>query len=185
MKCHKISNDIMSYPWPESSAKLLAGATGSHAKEGKTTIIPEKILASLFNEAVGVLEQKEVLLTVRDELARIVKLHCHLCITQIWFKQTTWLKQQGYTASLRQQTKKCNELRDACMIIVLTLSGCRAHELAYMNNGSVYSSEDDKGNRYLWMRSTSTKTYTGTTEWMIPKLVKQALDVAELWVKPL
>ena len=179
------SNDIMSHPWPDSSAKLLAGATGSHAKEGKTKIIPEKILTSLFNEAVGVLGQKEVLLTVRDELARIAKLHCHLCITQIWFKQTTWLKQQGYTASLRQQTKKCDELRDACMIIVLTLSGCRAHELAYMNNGSVYSSEDDKGNRYLWMRSTSTKTYTGTTEWMIPKLVKQALDVAELWVKPL
>ena len=179
------SNDRMPHPWPDSSAKLLAGATGSHAKEGKTKIIPKDILIHLFNEAVAVLEQKETLLAVQNELVRIAELHRHLCATQIWLKQTTWLKQQGYTASLRQQTKKCDELRDACMIIVLALSGCRAHELAYINNGSVYGTQDDEDNNYLWMRSTSTKTYAGATEWMIPKLAKQALEVAELWAQPL
>lgn len=185
---HEMSQDTkdkMSHPWPDSSATLLAGACGSHPKEGKTKIIPENILIQLFNEAVAVLEQKEILLAVRNKLTRIAESNRHLCITQIWKKQTTWLKQQGYKASLRQQTKKCDELRDACMIIVLTLSGCRAHELAYINNGCVYSTEDNEDNHYLWMRSTSTKTYAGATEWMIPKLAKQALDIAECWAQPL
>jgi len=124
-------------------------------------------------------------LAERNTLSRIAELHSPLCITKLWHKQTTWLKQQGYVASLRQHAKKCNELRDACMIIVLTLSGCRAHELAYINNGSVYSTKDGKGNTYLWMRSTSTKTYAGKTEWMIPRLAKQALEIAELWAQPL
>lgn len=179
------SDDIMPHPWPESSAKLLAGATGSHAKEGKTKIIPENILTQLFSAAAAIIEQKETLLTTRNQLAFIAELNQHLCKTQIWVKQTTWLEKQGHMASLRQQTKKCDELRDACMIIILTLSGCRAHELAYINNGSVYNTQDNEGNKYFWMRSTSTKTYAGKTEWLIPELAKRALEIAECWAQPL
>jgi hypothetical protein len=187
---HEISKklndvDIMQHPWPDSSATFLSGVTGVYSKEAKTKIIPEDVLTRIFKEAVALLDQADQLLIVRNELENIASSHKNLSHVQVLVRQSRWLEKNGYSNKIKGQLKKQADLRTACIIITLTLTGCRAHELGYINNNSVYSTEDSDGNCYLWMRSISTKTNIGETEWMIPKIVKRALEVAEILAKPL
>jgi hypothetical protein len=69
--------------------------------------------------------------------------------------------------------------------VIASLSGCRNHELAYLRTNSYYSTEDAQGNRRWWMRSRSTKTYEGATEWLVPEAAVAALRVMDRWAAPL
>jgi len=67
---------------------------------------------------------------------------------------------------------------------VASLSGCRNHELAYVQSGACYRTEDDDGEIYWWMRSQSDRTGTGKTEWMVPEAAVEALRVMDRWAVP-
>eukprot|EP00952_Eustigmatos_sp_NYUAD-ZCMA_P002920 12753-Eustigmatos_ZCMA.PRE.1 len=75
-------------------------------------------------------------------------------------------------------------VRTACYVVVASLSGCRNHELGFLRSNAIYSEETDKGERYWWMRSTSTKTDEGATEWMIPEAAVTAIRIMERWAAP-
>jgi integrase len=161
------------HPWPESSAWVLAGAN-KELREGKTVCIPDDILMPLFQQAWKLVESGVYLLNLRDNKDRIVEL--------------------GWTESLAKLNERLLDLCTACYIILAVTSGCRNHELAYLKNDPDhpdranrhpwYSTEDEEGVHYWWMRSRSDKTHTGDTEWMIPAKAVDALKVMERWALP-
>lgn len=171
------------HPWPESSARHLAGLTGRNLGS-KTPLIPDDVFTTLFQTAWTLVRHGDELLDLRDGLddlaASLKGTSRHL------FKKALnrHLKQRGWEGGLRKFTGALNELRTACYIVVASLSGCRNHELAYVQSGACFSSEID-GEIYWWMRSQSDKTGEGKTEWMIPTAAVEALRVMEKWALPL
>lgn len=161
------------HPWPESSAWLLSGSN-KEPKLGKTQCIPDDMLAILFQKAWELIDSAEYLLNLRDNKDRLVEL--------------------GWTEGLAKLNKRLQDLRSACYIVLAITSGCRNHELAYIKNDPEnpdpgkrhpwYSTQDDEGIRYWWLRSRSDKTHIGDTEWMIPEKAVEALKVMERWAIP-
>lgn len=174
---------MLSHPWPDSSAMHLAGLTGQR-RSSKTPLIPDDVFSALFQEAWILVQDGNILLDQREELDQLAtSLHS---IPRHHYKKAMnhRLEQLGWKGGLRKFTATLNELRTACYIVIASLSGCRNHELAYVQNGAYYSSEDDEGQVYWWMKSRSDKTGEGATEWMIPEAAVEALRIMERWAAP-
>lgn len=180
------------HPWPDTSAAHLAHRTGAGmgVRKGSTPLIPDDVFTTLFRRAWSVVENGGRLLDIRDEWRTIASER-----GQNWdfsakqYQLTCFVKPRGWR-SAGAFSRALQELRTACYIIVASLSGCRNHELAFVQNGSCYStsaasSDDaDSTESYWWMRSQSTKTGAGNTEWMIPEAAVTALCIMERWAKP-
>lgn len=180
---HYSSMPFLMHPWPESSAKHLAGLTG-RLKHGKTPVMPDDVFTTLFQQAWTVVQAGRGLLALRDEVdeltqsidskSRVAKLNA---IRKL-------IKPQGWH-NWREYSKGLTRLRTACYIVIASLSGCRNHELSYLKSDATYSTEGEDGEVYWWMRSQSDKSGVGLTEWMIPELAVEAIRVMELWAIPL
>jgi hypothetical protein len=166
-------NPMPGHPWPESSAWILSGSSKEPIL-GKTLSIPDNILTPLFQQSWELVGNSNHLFNLRDNKDRIEEL--------------------GWTEGLAKLNERLLDLRSACYIVLAVTSGCRNHELAYIKNDPDnpdpakrrpwYSTQDDEGISYWWLRSRSDKTYTGDTEWMIPDKAVEALRVMERWAKP-
>jgi len=177
------------HPWPDSSALHLSGQTGKGKMTGKskTLIIPDEQLKPLMQEAMQRIEQAHSLLPLRDEImlqrAQLKAQVISGCNSSRKLNHT--LKQSGYNGNLTQFNSEVQVIQSACMIVILTLSGIRVHELGNLKNDSWYFIEDDDGEKTYWMKSRSDKTDEGDCEWLIPEVVTQALDVAQAYAAPL
>jgi len=69
-------------------------------------------------------------------------------------------------------------------IIILTFSGIRIHELCAIETDA-YRIEDNEEDIYYWLKSHSSKTDEGYTEWLVPEIVVKAIEVQKAYVKPL
>lgn len=164
---------IKQHPWPESSTLDLSGAKGAIA-ESKTPIIPDEDMVKLFQSSLNLVSQGNHYLDLLDN------------------RDT--LKELGWNKGFRKLQEKVTDLRTACYIVLAISSGCRNHELAYLKNNPLhpdpskrhpwYSTVDEDGIQYWWMRSRSEKTYAGDTEWMINEKAVEALQIMERWAAP-
>lgn len=171
--------DAMPHPWPESSATHLAGRTGpNHPRlHGVITqIIPDSILGPMFSSAVGWLDRADEILTIRDQI-------------QCWMEQghsyelmARHLNKLGWTMSEARAAEQ--HLQSACMAIILTTSGIRVSELCSLRNGCAYTTQDEQGDFFNWMRGTSYKTGEGACEWLVSEVTHRAIAVAERVAKP-
>ncbi len=177
------STPIPSHPWPESSAVYLAGQTGS-SRRSKTPLIPDEVFTTLFQEAYTPVRRGDALLDLRDALAAVAASREGESHNTINAAKNRHLKAQGWKGGLKAFNETLLELRTACYIVVASLSGCRNHELAYVQTGACYRTEDDEGEVYWWMRSQSDKTGAGKTEWMVPEAAVAALRVMDRWAVP-
>jgi len=183
------TSDMMPFhPWPESTALRLSGIIGSAgARAGfkaKTPLIPDDVLVVLFQKAWTIIENSERLFDLRDRVSVFDTGSEVVPPTTINGWKNAELARHGWNAGLRELTTALLEIRTACYIVVATLTGCRNHEMANVKRGSYYSTVDDDGLRYWWMRSESSKTYEGRTEWMVPEAAVTALRVMERWSTP-
>jgi len=179
-------------PWPDSSASYLAGLTGQGVLKAKTLVIPDDIWQTLFqpaserlNQAGDLFELKEQVESIRAEWRS--KKWGSNCISR---KVKPLLKEAGYNG-LKDFNSAYLEIQESAIIVILSLSGVRVHELCYLKplaglgNRCWYATEDDDGEKTYWMASRSDKTGEGETEWMIPELARKALDVAQRYAIPL
>lgn len=172
------SGDPMPHPWPESSASHLAGLTGQgRVQEAKTEIIPDDILGPLFQSAVDWLDRA-------DEIIRV-----HVQIED-WKSEgrgqkfiQTRLKKLGWTEG--DVSKAERHLQTACMCIVLITSGIRVSELLSLENQCAFTTQDDQGEPFHWMRGVSYKTGAGACEWLVAEITHRALGVAGRLAGPL
>ena len=176
---------IVQHPWPDSSARHLAGYNDEDREGGsKTPLIPDEIFARLFKGAWDIVQGAGHVLDLRDELAKVAASHSGLARYGLNKRKNQVLKTFGWDGGLPMLNTKLIEIRTACYIVIASLSGCRNHEVAFLQSEAYYSTEDDEGERYWWMRSRSTKTDENDTQWMIPEAAVSALKIMERWAKP-
>ncbi|SFP45862.1 hypothetical protein SAMN05216229_12823 [Geopseudomonas sagittaria] len=170
------------HPWPETSAKAMAGLTGD-VRGGKTPLIPDDVFCTLFERADQQVERGKPLLDLRDALDALAaqrKGHSEGVIRA----KNRHLDAHGWEGGLRAFNMALNDLRTACYIVLASTSGCRNHELANVQSGAHHRTQDDDGNVFHWMRSRSDKTDAGVHDWMIPKAAVRALRLMERWAAP-
>ncbi|WP_233874468.1 hypothetical protein [Paraburkholderia adhaesiva] len=179
--CDRMPN----HPWADTSASYLAGIVGPGRddSENKTPLIPDDVFTILFQRAWGIVDGGNQLLDIRDEIDDIGSRSRHLSIAGVKKRKNRALKLRGWSGGLASLETALLELRTACYVVVASLSGCRNHELAFLQSASYYSTKQD-GDVYWWMRSKSTKTGEGVTEWMIPEAVVTALKIMDRWALP-
>ncbi|WP_339540136.1 integrase [Pseudomonas sp. RA_5y_Pfl1_P24] len=179
------TNDrIPQHPWPETSAKAMAGLIGNSAQPSKTPLIPDDVFCTLFEQAHQQVERGEQLLDLRDALNTESTRRTGQAASSIIQAKNRHLDAVGWKGGLRAFIKTLINLRTACYIVLASTSGCRNHELANLHSGSHHRTQDDDGTVYHWMRSRSDKTDTGIHDWMIPEAAVRALRVMERWAAP-
>jgi len=172
------SGDPMPHPWPESSAKHLAGLTGQNQiQEASTEIIPDAILGPLFQLATEWLDRVDEIVILRVQV-------------ESWRSegQSQWgiqsrLKKLGWTLSDIRTAEM--HLQTACMCIVLITSGIRVSELLSLGNQCAFKTQDEQGEPFHWMRGVSYKTKAGACDWLVAEITHRALAVGERIARPL
>lgn len=176
-----------SFPWPDDSAWSLAGLTGSKRESGyrggKTPLIPDKEFAAIFQAAWKVVVEAPNLLDLRDKLDSVDTDKTMSRHTR-WSKRRKILEENGWMSGADSFDSAVVRIRSACYIVIASLSGCRNHELAFLHANACYRTIDNDGETYWWMRSVSTKTGEGRTEWMIPLAASEALKIMDRWAIP-
>lgn len=138
------ADDAMAaHPWPGTSATHLAGLTGlgSGYRGGQTPVMPDEVFTTLFQRAWSLVEDADALLDLRDELLVVRQASGRgIKISAMNAAEHRFVRSRGWpgTSAFREAL---HELRTACYIIVASLSGCRNHELAFIEAGACYSSE--------------------------------------------
>jgi integrase len=175
-------------PWPGASAELLAGLRGdarvTRLAEGRTPLIPDDVFARIFQTAWREVLGADKLLGLRDGLDRIDAERLGQHAKTISDAKRRYLVQNNWEGGLTTFNPSLLSIRTACYIVVASLTGCRNHEIAFIQSDACYRAEDDEGETYWWMRSRSTKTGEGNTEWMAPEAVVTALRAMDRWAKP-
>lgn len=174
-----------SHPWPESSAMHISGYSKSRRSDRKTPLIPHEQFAQLFQAAWALVQHADYLLALRDALAEIERAAHGLSRLTVNARKTKSLEGLGWSEGIKTLQVELTRLRTACYIVIASLSGCRIHELAFLRAGCCYSTEGSDGVPYWWMRSRSSKTDEGHTEWMVPEAAVTAIKVMERWSAPL
>ncbi|PIO94360.1 integrase [Pseudomonas syringae] len=174
---------IPHHPWPDTSAKTMAGRLGM-PQEVATPLIPDDVFCPLFEEAHQQVEKGRLLLDLRDDLDSFVSKTGTQKTHDIIRSKNQHLLHMGWEGGLRKFNRSLLDLRTACYIVLASTSGCRNHELANLQSGAHRRTEDDDGTVYHWMRSESEKTDEGTHDWMIPEVAVRAIRVMERWAKP-
>jgi hypothetical protein len=178
------TNDpIPRQPWPDTSARALAGRASLQSEAGKTPLMPDEVFCTLFEKAYEQVQGGKALLDLRDILDSV-------SVGRKGYNRTVQdakgreLAARGWEGGLDAFNQAIKNLRTASYIVLASTSGCRNHELANVNGGAHHRTEDDEGTVFHWLRSTSTKTDTGIHDWMIPEIAVRVLRLMERWAKP-
>ncbi|AYF88138.1 integrase [Pseudomonas sp. DY-1] len=176
------------HPWPQTSARAMAGLTGHGVEGSKTPLIPDDVFCTLFEQAYQQVERGQQLLDLRDALDALAAQRKEQRMGQsreaITAAKNRHLEILGWIGGLRVFNKALIDLRTACYIVLASTSGCRNHELANVQSGAHHRTQDDEGTIYHWMRSRSEKTDTGIHDWMIPEAAVRTLRLMERWAAP-
>ena len=146
------------HPWPESSASALSGFK-AHGK-AKTEIIPDDVLAPLFQYSESMLHRAPELLRLQGLLTGFVPTRKHQANQSK--ERTRYLKRHGWASGGHEFNQSIMALRDCCLFIILMTTGIRAHELCNLTRGNWYSEVRD-GERFYFLGSRSEKTDAGDT----------------------
>lgn len=175
---------IPRHPWPDTSARALAGRGSLACELGKTPLMPDEVFCSLFEKAYEQVQAGEALLDLRDVLDKVSVEHNGKVLRTIQLHKVRLLISHGWVGGLESFTQAIKDLRTASYIVLASTSGCRNHELANVKSGAYHCTEDDEGTAFHWLRSTSEKTNTGVHDWMIPEIAAQVLRLMERWAEP-
>lgn len=183
------SDPMPEHPWPGTSAAHLAARTGAGTgiRKGCTPLMPDDVFTTLFQRAWSLVENSALLLDVRDAWLVVKRERGHKWThSATCYELARFVKPRGWN-SAGLFNRELLDLRTACYVVAASLSGCRNHELAFIQTGACYSTaalSDGDVEKYWWMRSRSTKTGVGHTEWMVPEAAVTALRVMERWARP-
>lgn len=181
-----IDDSMPQHPWPDTSAAHLAGMSGigTYRRAGITPLMPDDVYVTLFQRAWLIVDSGHRMLDLRDKVVELSSNPSYKGPKAA----AELVKSNGY-ADMFDFNSSLLELRDACYIIVASLSGCRNHEISFIERGACYSTTeiDSAGDSctYWWLKSRSTKTDEGDTEWLVPEAVPTALEVMERLSLPL
>jgi len=172
------------HPWPDESADHIANRSLGQSDENQTPLIPDDMFCALFQASWKIVQEAHSILDTHDGLLSKASERNYSSNRYAAQVKTRILKDAGFNGGYRKFLKQVGDIRTACYIVIASLSGCRNHELVYLRSGACYQTEDNDGETYWWMRSISTKTGEGPTEWLIPEAAAKAIKIMERWAKP-
>jgi hypothetical protein len=178
---------IREHPWADNSSFAMAGLIGRRREGGRgvrTPLIPDDVFCILFDNAYRAIENGKNLLDIRDALMAAVKEKKHRSASSLLKAKTQCLTSFGWEGGVEAFEVAIFRLRTACYIVLASVSGCRNHELTYLQTGAHHRTKDDEGTIFHWMRSRSDKTDAGIHDWMIPNVGVRALRLMERWARP-
>ena len=146
------------HPWPQSSAKDMAGMTGKRGEDtrkvGLTPLIPADVAQKLWVRAEGILSRADALLDERDA---------------------------GVRPAFRDP--EILAIRDACAYLLGVLTGVRNSEMSSIEVGAGRT-ELKGGHTFHWLRATNYKTKGGLRDYLMPSMGHRILAVMERWSQP-
>lgn len=149
---------LLFHPWPESSARDMAGMTGQRGEDarkvGLTPLIPVDVAQALFRYAEGILNRAEDMLDARD---------------------------RGERTAFRDP--EITVIRDACFYVIGVLTGMRSSELSSIEVGAGRT-EVRNGITFHWLASIEYKTKKGAVEYLMPAMGHRTLRIMERWSAP-
>jgi len=104
---------LCAHPWPESSARRLAGVAGLDHTSPSTKLIPPAVVERLFQGALALIERADEILDRRNSDGR------------------------------PSHDPEPLLLRSACYVVLGLISGCRNHELASIEVGAIQQTTHD------------------------------------------
>lgn len=176
---------MIPHPWPGTSSHRLARMNNKTIMMHNTPLMPDFVFTALFQHAWKKVKQADELLRHHEALLYASKSVADKCPSTRAIARNTCLKTRGWSHGLTSLYQDLHHLGTACYIVIASLSGCRNHELAWLQTGACYRIRHENGDILWWMRSRSTKTGEGQTEWMIPPAAVRAIRVAERLASPL
>ena len=160
------------HPWIGSSASYLSGNSYAGKRTAKTQVIPDEELSRLVQYCQSVLDEAPQLIELQQKIdEERIRLSEYYIIKKI-------VAPKGYS-TLREFNDKYNEILTASAMIILTFSGIRIHELAAIQCDA-YRVQDDEETISYYLKSYSSKTYEGNTEWLVPEIVIDAIKIQQL-----
>lgn len=173
------------HPWPESSSSHLSGNTGNTGKRTSTNNpIDNATLKIVIPICQDLIAETPKLVSIKEEVASLTQ---GLILdgapeAEIAKNIKNAYNRHGFKGEYDFKSKYL-EVITATTIVTLCFSGIRFSELAAIETNPIREEIRD-GDTYFWLRSYSYKTKVGSTEWMVPEIVKSALAAAQLLTEP-
>ncbi|MFJ4455949.1 integrase [Pseudomonas sp. NPDC089392] len=173
-------------PWPKTSTGAMAAMAGIKAQPHACTtpLMPDSVFCALFERAYTQVLDGSHLLDIRDAVENYITENQIVNSWSVTKAKNKTLASWGWKKGIAEFNKSLIDLRTSCYVVIASTSGCRNHEIADMRLGAHHCTEGEDGLIYHWLRSNSSKTETGTHDWMIPEVAAHAIHLMERWAIP-
>ena len=167
---------LQEHPWPRQTAGSLAGVKKArNDRTAKTEQIPDRLMSLLMQESLRYVVNGygDQLLACRN--AHIEGKHANEHLTRLGLSAWQAMKPE------------LNRLHTACYIVIAGLSGMRDSEMASLETGCYCEHEGWDGAIYGWIKGYTYKLEEDPkpVEWMVPPVVKNAIDMITELTAPL
>lgn len=176
-------------PWPHESACSLAGFTQNAAsRQPKTAFIPDAVAARLAEVALDYVQQRSTQILAASEAVQVAaarKIASGRSSTTVYVASRVAAQSGGFD-TIDDLTLECLRLRTACYIVINLFSGIRGSEMGSLAENCVVPGKSRDGSiDVLWLHGTIYKTGMRAKKWLVPPIVKEAVDVLTRLTAPL
>jgi integrase len=185
----KLNDALPVHPWHHETAVSLAGLNRCSARrKPKTEFIPDAVAARLAEAALDYVQNRSIrilgLLEAADEAAE-VKARAECGRTSQYIARTAIASAAGYNG-FAHLTAESTRLRTACYIVIDMFSGIRDSEMmSIAENCIALGKSRDGSTDVLWLHGTIYKTGLRAKKWLVPLVVKEAVEVLTRLTAPL
>lgn len=186
----KIHDALPTHPWPHETTGSLTQARGRAAVRAPATeFIPDAIASRLVSTALDYVQNRAPLI-----LATLAE--CDAAAEQGGVAggtsqavrsalRTAAAQRAGYAGHMELVTESVL-LRTACYIIINMFSGIRASEMMSIPENCISAGQSKDGTTdVLWLHGTIYKTGIRPKKWLVPPVVREAVDVLGRLTAPL
>lgn len=185
----KLKDALAIHPWPHEAAYSLAGMNGNgDSRKPKTELISDAVAGRLIEVAQDCVRHRSPKILAALEAVDIA---VHAKETA-GYGDTVITKTRNATAraagflGIVELRNEAIYLRTACYIIIDMFSGIRDSEMKSIAENCIVSGRSKDGStEILWLHGTIYKTGIRPKRWMVPPVVKEAVDVLTLLTAPL
>lgn len=175
-----ISQSIEFAPFPNGGSYNASGLTLEHQKNNKFDFIPDEVAVDLAEKAIKYIQDKSeniILAHIAGKQAFETTLEKGLSESVAERRQRAAVQEYGYN-KVALLTKETANLRTACYITIDFFSGIRDSELSSIDVNCI---EVDEEEGYIWIHGRSYKIAHNVIHprWMVPPIVKEAVNVLE------
>lgn len=177
----KLLDSLSEHPWRHETVDSLAGVkrNGAHNKP-KTPFIPDAIATLLATTALDYIRNRgPMILAARQKIDAVgyEKAAAELAEHTQQIARTTAAREVGFKGT-NNLTADIIRLRTSCYIVINMFSGIRDSEMKSLAVNCISPGKSRDGSTdILWLHGTIYKTGIRPKRWLVPPLVKEALDV--------